>query len=197
MTHIGCMAHARRPFAELQKLSKTKKGLGYQALEMMGALYKLEDHIKLLTAEEKYKLRQEHAKPQLEKIHAWLIEHVHQAPPKGKLGQGMQYMLNHWHKLIIYIDDGKLNIDNNLVENTIRPFALGRRNWLFAGTPKGAEAGAILYSLLITAKENKLNQHAYLTFVFNRIRACQTEEDYQQLLPGHMPLEEEEKLKLK
>lgn len=195
--HLGCMTHARRPFAELEKLSKKKSGLAYQALEMIAVLYKLEAEIKLLSHQEKYEARQTHAKPQLDKIHAWLVAHVNNAPPKGKLGQAMQYMKNHWEKLIRYIDDGKLEIDNNLIENAIRPFALGRRNWMFAGNPRGAKASAILYSLLMTAKENGLNEHAYLTFVFNRIRSCKTDSDYQQLIPGYLTPEEHASLLLK
>ena len=163
---------------------------------MIKVLYQLEVEIKDQSPEEKYQLRQTRAKPQLEKIHAWLIEQVHHAPPQGKLGQALQYMLNHWSKLINYIKDGKLAIDNNFIENAIRPFALGRKNWLFAGHPKGAKAGAILYSLLMTAKKNHLNQHAYLTFIFNRIRACKTKQDYQQLLPDYLTPEEKEKLKI-
>ena len=195
--HLGCMSHARRPFAELEKLSKKKSGLAYQALEMIAVLYKLEAEIKLLSHQQKYEARQAHAKPQLEKIHAWLVKHVSQAPPKGKLGQALHYMKNHWEKLIRYIDDGKLEIDNNLIENVIRPFALGRKNWMFAGNPRGAKAGAILYSLLMTAKENGLNEHAYLTFVFNRIRSCKTDSDYQQLIPGYLTPDEHASLLLK
>ncbi len=108
-----------------------------------------------------------------------------------------EYLLTHWDKLIRYIDDGALQIDNNQIENAIRPFALGRKNWLFAGNPRGAQAGAILYSLLMTAKENGLNEHAYLTFVFNRIRACKTESDYQKLLPDYLTSEEQATLALK
>lgn len=195
--HLGCMTHGRRPFAELQKLDKKSKGLAYQALEIIGVLYHIEAQIKDKTIEEKYQLRQEQAKPQLEKLHAWLLKHVNQAPPKGKLGQAMRYLINHWQKLIRYIDDGRLHIDNNAIENDIRPFALGKKNWLFYGNPRGAKAGAVFYSLLITAKANQLNEHAYLTFVFNRIRACKTEDDYRKLLPGYLTDEETKQLALK
>ena len=195
--HIGCMTHGRRPFAELQKAAKKSKGLAYQALEIIGELYHIEAEIKDKSVEEKYQIRQEQAKPQLEKLHAWLLKHVNQTPPKGKLGQAMRYLINHWQKLIRYIDDGRLHIDNNAIENDIRPFALGKKNWLFYGNPRGAKAGAIFYSLLITAKANQLNEHAYLTFVFNRIRACSTEEDYRKLLPGYLTAEETKLLSLK
>ena len=195
--HMACMTHGRRPFAELQKAAKKSKGLAYQALEIIGVLYHIEAQIKDKTVEEKYQQRQEHSKPQLEKLHAWLLKHVNQAPPKGKLGQAMRYLINHWQKLIRYIDDGRLHIDNNAIENDIRPFALGKKNWLFYGNPRGAKAGAVFYSLLITAKANQLNEHAYLTFVFNRIRACNTEDDYRKLLPGYLTAEETKLLSLK
>lgn len=195
--HMACMTHGRRPFAELQKAAKKSKGLAYQALEIIGELYHIEAQIKDKTVEEKYQQRQEHAKPQLEKLHTWLLKYVNQTPPKGKLGQAMRYLINHWQKLIRYIDDGRLHIDNNAIENDIRPFALGKKNWLFYGNPRGAKAGAIFYSLLITAKANQLNEHAYLTFVFNRIRACSTEEDYRKLLPGYLTEEEAKQLALK
>ncbi len=201
LTHVirlGCMAHGRRPFAELQKIAKNKpKGLAYQALEMIGVLYHIESQIKDKTVDEKYRIRQEQAKPQLDKIHAWLIQHHTSAPPKGKLGQAMQYLINHWSKLIRYIDDGKLHIDNNLIENAIRPYKLGKKNWLFAGNPRGAKAGAIFYSILMTAKENNFNEHAYLTFIFNRIRFCKTEDDYRKLLPDYMTAEELQQVALK
>lgn len=197
VTHIACMTHGRRPLAELQKTAKKSKGLAYQALAIIGVLYRIEAEIKDKTVEEKYQRRQEQAKPQLEKLHAWLLKHVNQAPPKGKLGQAMRYLINHWQKLIRYIDDGRLYIDNNAIENDIRPFALGKKNWLFYGNPRGAKAGAIFYSLLITAKANQLNEHAYLTFVFNRIRACSTAEDYRKLLPGYLTAEETKLLLLK
>ena len=196
MIHVGCMAHARRPFAELHKLTKKKKGLAYEALKRIGVLYEIEDQIRAQDIQERYNIRQREAKPQLENLKQWLEEQVTRSPPKGKLGQAMRYMLTHWHKLIRYIDDGRLEIDNNRIENAIRPFALGRRNWMFAGNPRGARVGAILYSLLITAKANGLNEHAYLTFVFNRIRACETKEDYKALLPGYLTAEEQESLML-
>lgn len=196
IVHVGCMAHARRPFAELVKLNKKKKGLAYQALEMIGKLYQIESEIKNEDEKTKYKIRQEKSKPQLEKLKAWLMENVNKAPPKGKLGQAMKYMLNHWENLSRYIDDGKLHIDNNKVENAIRPFALGKKNWLFAGNPSGAKAGAVLYSLLMTAKENGLDQHAYLTFVFESIRFCETPTDYLKLLPTHLTDEQRHRLTL-
>ena len=197
MIHIACMAHARRPFAEIQKTAKNSKGLAYHALEIISTLYRIETEIAHKTVEERYHIRQQQAKPQLEKLHAWLLQHIHKTPPQGKLGQAMRYLLNHWQKLIRYTENGHLHIDNNAIENNIRPFALGKKNWLFYGNPRGAKAGAIFYSLLITAKANKLNEHAYLTFVFNRIRSCKAPEDYKKLLPGYLTEEETRLLALK
>src|SRR5690606_15798458 len=104
------------------------------------------------SAEEIYQMRQEEAKPILEKFKKWLSKKSLQTPPKGLLGKAVSYALNQWHRLEGYIDDGHLTIDNNLAENSIRPFVIGRKNWLFSGTPEGAEASALLYSLIETAK---------------------------------------------
>ena len=98
----------------------------------------------------------------------------------------IHYSLNHWTELTNYIKDGMLHIDNNLIENNIRPFALGRRNWLFAGNPRGAKAGAIFYSLLATCKANQINPEAYFVNMLSNIRACQTTDDFRRLLPDHM-----------
>jgi len=87
-----------------------------------------------------------------------------QTPPKGLLGKAVAYTLNQWHRLVGYIEDGNASIDNNMAENSIRPFVVGRKNWLFCGTPEGAQASALLYSLIETAKANKLEPYAYLLY---------------------------------
>ena len=101
----------------------------------------------------------------------------------------MAYILNQWHRLIGYIEDGNLSIDNNMAENSIRPFVLGRKNWLFSGTQEGAEASALLYSLIETAKANKLEPWAYLRYIFDRLPLGATLEDYEALLPWNVTQE--------
>ena len=98
--------------------------------------------------------------------------------------------MNQWHRLIGYIEDGHLSIDNNMAENSIRPFVVGRKNWLFSGTPEGAEASALLYSLIETAKANKLEPWAYLRHIFDRLPLAATLEDYEALLPWNITPEQ-------
>ena len=113
----------------------------------------------------------------------WLEAKQPLTPPKGLLGQAISYTLSNWEKLIIYIEDGRLRPDNNLVENAIRPFVLGRKNWLFAGSPDGAKASATFFSLIETAKANGLEPYAYLRYLFNKLPLAHTEQDLKNLLP--------------
>lgn len=181
---VGCMAHARRPFAECAKLSK-KPGLAAQALQFFKKLYAIEKEAreKNLIPEQRHALRQKQAPPILNEFKEWLDHHLTKVPPQQKLGQAIQYSLRHWKSLNHYLKDGRIEIDNNLIENAIRPFAVGRKNWLFAGSPRGAKAGAILYSLLETCKANGIEPYPYFTAMLHRIRFCSTEADYQRLLP--------------
>ena len=107
-------------------------------------------------------------------------------PPKGLLGQAISYTQANWNKLIIYLEDGRLRPDNNLVENAIRPFVLGRKNWLFAGSPDGAEASATFFSLIETAKTNGLEPYAYLRYIFEKLPLAQSEQDLKKLLPQNI-----------
>ena len=102
------------------------------------------------------------------------------------MGQAISYTLSNWEKLIIYIEDGRLRPDNNLVENAIRPFVLGRKNWLFAGSPDGAKASATFFSLIETAKANGLEPYAYLRYIFNKLPLAQTDQDLKDLLPQYI-----------
>ena len=106
------------------------------------------------------------------------------------LGKAVAYALNQWHRLVGYIEDGNLTIDNNIAENSIRPFVVGRKNWLFSGTPEGAEASALLYSLIETAKANKLEPYAYLRYIFEKLPIAATLEDYEALLPWNITPEQ-------
>ena len=107
-------------------------------------------------------------------------------PPKGLLGQAIGYTLSNWEKLIIYIEDGGLRPDNNLVENAIRPFVVGRKNWLFAGSPDGARASATFFTLIETAKANGLEPYAYLRFIFEKLPLVRTEQNLRSLLPQNI-----------
>ena len=185
--HVGCLAHARRYFADIVKVHKTP-GLAHEAMQFFKTLYAVEQDIKDLSVEARYQIRQEKAKPILKDFKAWLDRSVQQVPDQFAIGKAIHYCLNHWTELSNYTQHGMLHIDNNLIENNIRPFALGRKNWLFNGSPRGAKAGAIFYSLLATCKASQINPEAYLVKMLSNIRACKTKKDFRQLLPYHIQL---------
>ena len=131
-------------------------------------------------------LRQEKARPILAQFKQWLDKSVDQVPPKQLLGKAIHYALNQWQTLIQYIEDGNLEIDNNAAERRIKPFVIGRKNWLFSQTPKGAQASATLYSLIETAKANGLEPHAYLRYILTELPKLGRHaepKDIDQLLP--------------
>lgn len=181
---VGCNAHARRPFAELAKSNKGT-GLAAEALKFYRKLYKVEKHAREnnLSSEGRYELRQQESKPVLDAFKKWLEHHLTKTSEQGKIGQAIRYCLNHWSDLINFLTDGRIEIDNNLLENAIRPFALGRKNWIFMGSPSGARAGSIFYSLIETCKANNIEPYKYLCTMLNRIRDCATDDDYQKLSP--------------
>jgi len=184
MNQIACMAHARRPFAELVKLKK-KKGKSFEALALIKKLYAVEKKatIENLSFDERHQLRQEKALPVIKKLRNWIDKSILTAVPGSKLGLGIAYMNKHWHKLIGYLDDGCFEIDNNSAENKIRPFAIGRKNWMFSGSPRGASAASLFYSLIATARAAGIEPYKYLNYLFQNIIYCNAEQDYIELLP--------------
>jgi len=122
----------------------------------------------------------------LDRFKTWLEVHHPQVPPKSLLGKAIQYALNQWDKLVVYLEAGFLKPDNNVAENAIRPFVLGRKNWLFAGGPDGAEASATFFSLIETAKVNGLEPYAYLRYLFEKLPLAQSEPDILELLPNRI-----------
>ena len=184
ITHLGCMAHGRRPFAELVKLAK-KTGKSHQAIAYIKKLYAIEKEAKVreLSPEARYELRLEKAKPILDDLFKWIEKSLKTAVPQSKLGMGLNYMHQREEELCNYLLDGRLEIDNNGAENKIRPFAIGRKNWLISGSPRGADASSFFYSLISTSMDNGLNPFDYLNYLFNNITQCKTDEDYTRLLP--------------
>lgn len=182
--HLGCMAHARRPFAELVKIAKGV-GKSHKAIAYFQKLYAIEKIARdeQYTPTQRYDIRIEKSKPILDEMREWLEKSLSHAVPKSKLANALAYMNERWQELTNYLKDGMLEIDNNIIENQIRPFALGRRNWLFSGNPRGAHAGALFYSLIATAVVNNWNPFEYLRYLFENIHACKTQEDYVNLLP--------------
>ena len=182
---VNCMAHARRKFAEVAKLSKKKHGVSHEVIERIAKLYKIEKILKEKEASinEIKMTRQEKSKPILDSLKTYLEEKQTGVLPKSQLGQAIAYTINHWVGLNRYLEDGRLEIDNNRTERVIKPFATGRKNWLFCDSVKGADASANIYSLIETCKYHDINPYDYLKYVFSEIRKCETVEDFEKLLP--------------
>ncbi len=192
--HLGCWAHARRNFMDVIKAQgkNRKSGSADAALSYIKRLYRLEKEARLreYSPAEVYRMRQEQARPILDAFNRWLSRKAVQTPPKGLLGKAVAYTLNQWDRLIGYLEDGRLAPDNNHAENSIRPFVVGRKNWLFAGNPKGAAASALLYSLIETARANQLEPYAYLRHIFEHLPTAASLEDYEALLPWNVTPEQ-------
>lgn len=180
---VYCMAHARRKFVDALKYDKAK---ATEALELMQQLYKLEQEMRGegLTWEQRTKRRQQEAVPVLNKIGEWMKGNIHSVLPNSPLGQAIAYTLPRWKGLCAYTLHGQLEIDNNLVENTIRPLAVGRKNYLFAGSHDAAEMTAAMYSFMATCKKNGVNELEWLTDVLERIQSYKHKDLYQ-LLPNN------------
>lgn len=182
---VGCWAHARRKFIEAQKLQpKGKTGKPDWAINHIQKLYLLESQMKGESPQQKYSLRQQQARPLIDEFKKWLDKSVLQVPPKSAIGQAIAYSLRQWTKLTRYLEDGQLNIDNNRAERAIKPFVIGRKNWLFSNTPKGAQASAVLFSLVETAKANGLTPFKYLKTLLEEIP--RQPDDLHDLLPWNV-----------
>jgi len=184
LIRLGCWAHARRKFIEAQRLQpKGKTGKSDQVLAYIQQLYAIEREIRDKPVDERYNIRQLQAKPIVDKLKNWLDKTLQHTPPKTALGKAVYYLHEQWERLIRYLDDGNYPIDNNRIENSIRPFAIGRKNWMFSNSQAGAKASANLYSLVETAKANGLNPHDYLRWVFTQLPNAATVGEVEQLLP--------------
>ena len=181
---VGCMAHARRKFYEAAKASK-KSGSAQEAINRIKKLYVIEETLrsKELSPEQFTACRKAQVEPIMKKFKEWLEKRSQQVPPSLLLGKAIRYSLNEWTKLIRYLDSPYLTPDNNVAERAIRPFVVGRKNWLFSGSPKEAESSCAMYSLIETAKQNVLNPNDYLRVVFEKATTAQTPNDWEALLP--------------
>jgi transposase len=168
ITVLHCMAHARRMFFEAKD---NDKAVAEYALEQIGLLYNIERKAKeqQLDPEQILQLRQTEAVPMLESLGRWMKETYLKVLPKSAIGKALGYSISRWRELMLYASDGKLNIDNNPVENSIRPLAIGRKNYLFAGSHEAAKRSAILYSLMGTCKLHGINPFIWLRDVLQRI----------------------------
>jgi transposase len=168
ITLLACMAHARRKFDEALKNDKTR---AEHALKLIQKLYAIERQAReeQMDAGQRKALRQEKASSILEELNRWLKENISLVLPKSAIGIAIAYTLHLWPRLVRYLDDGRYEIDNNLIENSIRPVALGRKNYLFAGSHEGAQRAAMMYSFLGTCKINNVEPFQWLSTVLKRI----------------------------
>ena len=181
----GCMAHARRKFIDAKTAQgKSKTGKADVMLNLIGKLYGIEANIKLKSNDEKHQIRQEKSKPLIDKINQWVSDNREKIPPKSKLGEALTYWHNQAHKLETYLEDGRINIDNNRAERAVKPFVIGRKNWLFSNTSRGANASAILYSFVETAKANGLMVDSYLQTCLDEL--AKKPDNLEHLLPWNV-----------
>jgi transposase len=172
VTLAYCLAHARRQFFEVYQ--KSQSSVAAVALQRIGAVYQIEERVRGLTSAQRGIVRQSETKPILEAFKIWLMQRLAEESAKSDLAKAIKYTLNHWNGLTVFLMDGRVEVDSNIVERTIRPIALGRRNALFAGSSRGAEAWAILSSIINTAKLHELDPQTYLADVLEKIVSGQT-----------------------
>lgn len=188
IVHVGCMAHIRRKFYDADK---TSGGTGEAAdmLSMIAGFYHEERCLRMryetkeLDESAFLTERQQIQGPLLEQMHAWLLARSASVAPLSGLGKAISYALGQWDYVIHYLDHVLLTPDNNAVENAIRPFVIGRKNWLFSNTPSGAHTSAGLYSLIETAKANGHEPYKYLCYLFDALPKAKTLEEKLTLLP--------------
>jgi len=195
VTLVGCWAHARRKFTDAAKvLPKSQcndpSHMVNVALRHINRLFEIERTIKDASADERRAARAERSKPIVDQFKAWLDSTASKVLPKSALGEAVTYCRNQWPKLMVFLDDGRLELDNNRAERSIKPFVIGRKNWLFANTPRGARVSAVIYSIVETAKENGLNPCAYLKYLFERLPDISRDntDDLDSLLPWSEPI---------
>lgn len=198
VTIAGCWAHARRGFTDalkaLPKDAKTTKAIACEGRGYCNRLFNMERSFSGLPPDERYKKRLEHSKDVLEAFLAWLNEYKEKVLPKSNLGKAINYCLNQWSKLETFLKDGEIELSNNRAERAIKPFVIGRKNWLFSKSPHGATASAIIYSIVETAKANDLNPFYYLEYLFLKLPNIDKENESQiedllpwsETLPAHI-----------
>lgn len=188
LVHVGCFAHIRRKFVEAWDVSG-KMGIAEDAIKLIASLYEVERTLRKQLEEKTINettflsRRKRKAEPYLSDFHMWLSRNSLTVAPQSKLGMAISYALAEFPLASRYIDHPLLTPDTNAVENAIRPFVIGRKNWLFSGSPRGAHASAGIYSLIETAKANGHDPYFYLCFLFDRLPLCTSTEDHEKLLP--------------
>lgn len=187
--HLVCMVHARRKFVEAQRAAPKGKGRAAAALAFFARLYAVEAEVKAADDATRLAARQARSLPMLAQLRAWLDAILPVVTPKSKLGEALAYLAKYWAKLVRYTERGDLPIDNNAVENAIQPFVVGRKAWLFADTPAGARASAVIYSLIETVKANGLEPYTWLSRVLTHLPLAETVDEIEALMPWNLHAE--------
>ena len=187
IVHVGCFAHARRYFFEASKTTKKPQSAG-EGIKHIRKLYSLEKELREENLDPEIFLakRKAHAGPILSDFKSWLLKRKEEVPPTLLLGKAVNYSLSQWDKMTAYLKSYHLTPDNNACENAIRPFVLGRKNWLFNKSPKGAESSCGMFSLIETAKQNGLIPWNYLLALFEKAPYASSSEDWEKLLPWNI-----------
>lgn len=181
---VHCWAHTRRRFHDVHQA--TQSPIAADALKTIAALYRIEAAVRGSSAEERQAARQEKSRPVLEAFKPWLEAQAATISAKNKFAEAIRYALSRWHSLTRFLEDGRIEIDTNTVERTMRPIALGRKNHLFAGSDGGAETWAIVASLIQSARLNDVDPFAYLKHVLERMVQGHTIDRIDELLPWNV-----------
>lgn len=199
VTLAGCWAHARRKFEAVLKLMPAEARSSSKAQEafgMIGTLYAIERRMLDHDPAQKLLIRQAESKPIIDNLQTWLRTHQALVPPESGLGRAISYTLNEWGKLMVFLQDGRVPIDNNEDERQIRHFAIGRKNWLFADSTAGGYTNAVLYSLVRTAIVNRLDPYEYLKTIFEALPAMTTVDEVRRLLPWNVTQDQARQVKM-
>ena len=164
---MGCLAHARRKFFDLQAANQSQ--IAEFALQQFARVYEIERDVKELDTEQRQAVRQQQTRPILDALHDWMTLQRRQVPDGSATAKALDYSLRRWDALTRFVDDGQLPVDNNWIENQIRPIAIGRNNWLFAGSLRAGQRAAAVMSLIQSARMNGHDPYAYLKDVLTRL----------------------------
>ncbi len=178
----GTVHHARRKFFDLHAANQSQ--IAQRALEQLARIYEIEREVKEISAEQRLAVRQERTKPALDALHEWMTLQRRKVPDGSATAKALDYSLKRWAALIRFADDGQLPVDNNWIENQIRPIAIGRNNWLFAGSLRAGQRAAAVMSLIQTARMNGHDPWAYINDVLRRL-PTQPNSRVAELLPHH------------
>jgi transposase len=186
ITRVACWAHARRKFNDVLKIQKVKAGKAQVAMNYIGQLYRLEKQCADLSNKARLASRKKESSLIINEMREWLDKSLSQSPKESKLGNALHYLNNNWSRLIEFLIDGVIPLDNNAAENAIRPFVIGRKNWLHSSSVNGAHASAAIYSVIETAKANELEPYGYLKFIIEQLPLAESIEQIEALLPWNI-----------